>query len=244
MKIVALLSFFDELPSFLAATVASCGRLCDHVVAVDGAYELFPQARPSSGAACHEAIVAAAEAAGLGLTLWVPTEPWVGNEVAKRNFAFHLGRQVAQSDEDWFLVIDGDEVIADVPADARAKLAATPRDVAKYGLSETFDLGRAQRDHESLRWVPHRQVQHVRGLFRNLPGLQVVGTHYRYVAERFGELVDLRETGDVCDLRHLRIEHRRDRRPDARNDAAREYYRTRDAAGVEVDYLDPRAAAR
>lgn len=233
MKIVALLAFWDELPTWLGQTVASCGRLCDHVIAVDGAYELFPAGRGSSGSAQHEAIVGAAEAAGLGLTLWVPNEKWQGNEVAKRSFMFDLGRLVARDPEDWFLIIDADEVIVDVPADAREQLEQTDRVAAHYGLVDDFDLGRASTDHDALRWVPMHCTHHVRGLYRNLPGLRVEGEHYRYIADLDGEPTDLWEGVDALDLRHLLISHRHGRRPSDRNQRAREYYQIRDLAGAE-----------
>lgn len=234
MKVVALLAFWDELPTWLAQTVASCGRLCDHVVAVDGAYELFPGGRGSSGTAQHEAIVGAADAAGVGLTLHVPTEKWAGNEVAKRSFMFEVGRLVARDPEDWFLVIDADEVIVEVPADARRQLAETECVAAEYGLVNHFDLGTAAPENQDhLRWVPTECTHHVRGLYRNLPGLRVEGEHYRYIANIDGQPTDLWEGVPALDLRHLRLNHRHGQRPQERNRRAKDYYLIRDAAGAE-----------
>jgi hypothetical protein len=234
VKIVALLCFFDELPTMLAATVASCGRLCDHVIAVDGAYELFPQGAGASDSTQHEAIVRAAEAVGIGITLHVPTEKWQGNEVSKRNAMFELGRLVAREEGDWFLIIDADEVIVDVPGDVREQLAETECVAATYGLVDHFDLGKAAPENQAgLRWVPSSVAHHVRGLYRNLPGLRVEGEHYRYTADIDGVPTDLWEGVPALDLRHLRIAHHRDRRPVDRNRRAKDYYAIRDLAGAE-----------
>lgn len=234
MRIIALLAFWDELPTMLAATVASCGRLCDHVVCCDGAYELMPAGAGASDSTQHEAIAAAAEAVGIGLTIHVPTGKWQGNEVEKRSFMFELGRLVARDEGDWFLVIDADMVIVDVPADARAALERTEHVAATYGLVEHFDLGRAAPEaQDALRFVPPAVAHHFRGLYRNLPGLRVEGQHYRYTAELAGATTDLWEGVPALDLRHLRIAHHRDRRPHDRNRRAKEYYRIRDLAGAE-----------
>jgi hypothetical protein len=40
MKIIGLLSFYDESPAWLSACVAGIGRWCDGLIAVDGAYAL------------------------------------------------------------------------------------------------------------------------------------------------------------------------------------------------------------
>src|SRR6266498_1360247 len=57
LKIIAILSWFDESPSWLSACVASLARAgCSHLVAVDGAYRLYPDGRPHSGIAQQDAI--------------------------------------------------------------------------------------------------------------------------------------------------------------------------------------------
>jgi hypothetical protein len=48
MSVVGLISWWDESPTWLAASITSLGRFCDHVVALDGRYALYPdRARPA-----------------------------------------------------------------------------------------------------------------------------------------------------------------------------------------------------
>jgi hypothetical protein len=230
--IVALLSFFDEYPSWLSATVASCGRLCDHIVAVDGAYALFAGGAGSSGPDQHAAIVDAAAAAGIGLTLHVPTQKWLGGEVQKRAFMFDLGRLVARDEGDWFCVIDADNIITSVPHDARARLADAEEDVAAYGLVTRWD---DHPDAERLGFaaMPTKNVHPVRALYRNVPGLTVQGTHYGYTAAG----ADLWRDVPALDLSDLIVEHRGHRRSAGRRARQQAYYLTRDAAGIEKEIV-------
>jgi len=67
--VIGLLSWFDESRRGCLRPVASGGRLCDHVVCVDGAYGHYPGGRPSSGVDQSMAVRMAAEAAGVGCTI-------------------------------------------------------------------------------------------------------------------------------------------------------------------------------
>lgn len=165
MKIIGLLSWYEEPAPWLAECVASVARLCDHLIAVDGPYALYPGAvrKPASGTEQTEAIAHTAAGAGMGCTIHAPRQPWWGNEVEKRNFMFQLGGLLA-GPEDWFLRIDADEVLTGVPADTRALLAATSRDVAEVTMWERGDGQDTQ--------FP------IRVLFRALPGIGVQQAHY------------------------------------------------------------------
>jgi len=70
VKLVALLTWYDE-PSWclteLVASLAAAG--IDHLVAVDGAYMLYPLARPQSPGEQAQAILAAAQGASVGVSL-------------------------------------------------------------------------------------------------------------------------------------------------------------------------------
>jgi hypothetical protein len=113
------MSWFDEDPQWLAASTAAFAKLCDHVVAVDGAFVGYPNCRPASGGDQAEAIVAAARAAGIGLTLYVPGEVWMGNEPEKRSMYAKIVNALATPYEDWMLVLDADEEISWVSPLAR-----------------------------------------------------------------------------------------------------------------------------
>jgi len=174
------LSWFDESPARLAAVTASVARFCDHVVAVDGAYRLFPQGRASSGVEQSQAIREAAEAAGIGCTIHVPARVWDGNEVAKRGFMFGLAQPLVEPERDWFCVIDSDEVVSACDVDAlRETLASTGWNVATV-MHEGFVDHTARGDHLSV--VEHRTAHPARRLFRaGRTPIRVEGQHWRYV---------------------------------------------------------------
>jgi hypothetical protein len=129
------LSWFDERTDWLAELVASLAAVgVDHLVAVDGAYGLYPGARGSSGSEQASVVLGAAHGAGIGVTVHVPAFPWPGNEVEKRTVLFALGHLVAQPYDDWLVVADADEVWES--GDLRADLADCAADVAEVMLVE------------------------------------------------------------------------------------------------------------
>jgi hypothetical protein len=175
VRIIGLLSWYEESVTWLAECVASAARLCDHLVAVDGPYVEFPGAlrKPASSAEQAEAILRTAAGAGIGCTIHSPRQPWWGNEVEKRDYMFRLGMTLAQPGTDWFLRIDADETLSDVPVDTRDLLAASEQDVAEVTIWETAGqvpggFGGGIRDYQ----------QPFRCLFRAAPGIAVRQAHY------------------------------------------------------------------
>src|SRR6266498_2048177 len=81
MNIVASLIWYDESPAWLSATLHGIIPHIDHLVAIDGAYVLYPEARNWSRPDQHETILYSCQAAGIGLTLHTPSTVWFGNEV-------------------------------------------------------------------------------------------------------------------------------------------------------------------
>ncbi len=241
MKLILLLNWYEESAAWLAATVASCADLVEHVVAVDGAYFLFPQGRARSGSEQAEAIRETATALGMGATVHQPREPWYGNEVEKRSFLFRLAA-VNASPEDWFFVLDGDEVVTENPGDVLERLGRSAHDVAETMLWERFDPHLTAKLSEVARVtpLPREQGSPHRQLFRALPGLRVEGAHYVYRAERDGRTVTLwghddhHELEPAEDMTGLRVEHRRQHRDLARLRQADTYYERRDRLRVEV----------
>lgn len=227
--IVALICWYDERPSWLSAAVSSAARICDHVVAVDGAYAHYPGGRRASSSGQHEAAVLAAEAAGVGLTLHVPPAVWAGDQVGKRAFMFDAGRLVARGADDWFFILDGDEVLVDVPDDLHARLAATTCDVAEVGVVDRYDPQRRAMPAANSRRGPAEPMRVFRRLYRALPDLTVVGTHYGYQAGG----VDLWRRAPALDLSDMRIDHRKGRRAPERNEAREAYYQERRRLKIE-----------
>ncbi len=226
MRVVGLLSWFDEPPAQLAATVASAAGCCDHLVALDGPYKLYPHAsmRPMSPSVQAMTIICAARACGLGLTVEHRAVPWAGGEVEKRSHLFRLGLAVAEPMVDWFFVIDGDERLDTVPADLHQRLERSGRHVATVTLRDR-DANVQNRAH--------------RALFRAVPDLEVVGAHYINICELDGEQVVLRglerlhQLAPAEDLSEVVVEHDQQSRPAARAAAGRSYYQRRDELVAE-----------
>jgi hypothetical protein len=112
--------FYDEpVPELVACIKGLHDAGVTELVAVDGAYALYPDGQPASDPNQHAAIVLACRRLGMGCTLHVPARVWAGNEVEKRTFLFKLGWTVAE-EGDWFWVQDADMVPVEVPDDFTA----------------------------------------------------------------------------------------------------------------------------
>lgn len=220
MRLIALLSWYDERPDWLAELVASMARAgVDHVVAVDGSYALYPRAQGSSGSMQAAVVTATALGARMGVTVHVPQGPWIGNEIEKRTFMFAAGHLIADPGEDWLWVCDGDEVITTAPG-IREALERTPLDVG-----------------EVLLWDRDGSTGPIRKLFRTHPGgIRVEGHHARYlngadeVLWNAGHPVGVVDAENVWDVR---VQHRPAERSELRNEHRNRYYALRRTAGVE-----------
>lgn len=244
MKIIGLLAWYEEPVEWLASCVTSLAKVCDHVVALDGPYLLFSEAleHPTSGPEQAAAILLAANAAGIGCTIHVPSEPWAG-EVEKRTAMFDLGNQIADPMEDWMLVLDADEVVSHVPCDLHKRLADTDKHVAGITHWQRNSRHPALRDtdeHPAYNPRPaHERNLYHRALFRAIPGLHVEGNHAVNVCEVDGERLylrgrdDLHDLAPILDLTDLQVEHRHDWRGQWRAQAARDYATVRDLSGIE-----------
>lgn len=244
MNIVGTLIWFDESPSWLAAAVAGFGRVCDTIVAVDGAYALFPNGRASSRPDQAEAILMAGEAAGCGVIVHRPKDIWWGNEVEKRNHALRLAGTL---NPDWVLVFDADlHVMQARVGQIRDELENTTLNVASYTVLDGKDL---QADEFMAEYARRRTVDcewtiRHRGLFRWTDDLAYDGCHWMVRGTYDGEtrwiygpeliagtsipVEEAFELGDAL-VAHHRTQHRSRRRLDD----AQQYYTNRDAARIE-----------
>jgi len=244
VRIVAVLSWFDEAPSWLATCVAGIGRFCDGLVAVDGAYAIYPQGRARSHPQQAEAIVNAAEAAGLELTLHQPTTTWADNEVGKRSFSLKLAGLQLEEGRDWLAVVDADYHLLQCSPDAiRAALAETPAPVATYTLLDGKDfLG----DPKLAEYVNGRPCDtewtfRTRDLYRWNPTIQIGPAHWTYHAIVDGKRRWLRgpweKQVDCLDLnKELVFYHRTQDRAQVRKASAEYYYKMREQHGTEFIY--------
>lgn len=251
-RIIGLLSWWDESPTWLAATVASMGRVCDHIVALDGRYALFPDTRSASPQEQADAIACAAYGAAVGCTIVQPRHVWA-DEMEKRTALFQYGAVAADTFRDWFLVLDADEVLADsvtqqtvhAEVDAAEAIGA---EVVQGLLRETIDehanpqrsvLARTHAvDNMTLGPSPR--------MWRALADMRVTGYHFHYsgVNEDGARVVLWNRDGEapraawhhaeelIVDTRCLlRSAHRAQQRV--------EYYGDRDRLKVEAVTMTP-----
>lgn len=213
-----MISWYAEKPEWLAELVASLGAAgVDHVVAIDGAYAAFPDARGNSGSEQGAVVSATALGAGMGVTVHQPrnVDPWWGNEVEKRTALFTLGHHVAEAGTDWLMVVDADEVV--LSHINRAKLEAIEEDVADVTIVQggSFPMRKMFRAQES--------------------GISVQGYHARYVT---GDGRTLWGPGEEIDtlagnMLDVRVRHRPDLRQSARRRDKEDYYTMRERLRLE-----------
>jgi hypothetical protein len=238
-RVIGVLSWYQEAPSWLGATVASFGRVIDHLIAVDGPYAAFPHnGRVRSDPEQVEVIQRTCDALGIGLTLHQPREPFFGNEVEKRSLCFDLAMTVATPGVDWCWVFDGDEVLTRYPHDLRTRLDCIERDAVEVVLTSRQGYEGAGGDIEQVVPLPTDSSHDLRMLFRALPGLRVSGRHDLYVAGTGDDTTILwgpttLPVVPAARIGEVEVEHRSDRRALHRRNSSLEYYRTRDALGLE-----------
>lgn len=198
---------------------------------MDGAYALYPDGRAESDPGQRARIEQTAAIHGLACRVHVPAGVWQGNEVEKRAAMFDLALEGATPERDWFIIVDGDQVVESVDAAAlRAALADFSGDVATV---------RSRMQKDPTDFMPNRS------LFRALPGLTVEKAHYNYTAARNGQPVylwhpppDAERAGALpetpLDLsRLMTIRHRSEPRPPGRMSARAQYYGARDRSRIE-----------
>ncbi len=228
--VTVLLSWYDENPAWLSATVASAGGFADQVVALDGAYFHYPQGAARSPHGQAEAIRATASACGMGCTIVEPRTVWAGNEVEKRSAMFAVAECVTAPD-DWYFVLDGDEVVTDCPGNLRDRLAQTAEDAGKVTFWQ-------HREHTAVDERPFvlafvEQVGLIPVLFRAQRGLHVEGNHFTYRTADGQYLWGLGGGGPHADFTDVRVEHRTLLRDVYRAKQAQDYYARRTELGLE-----------
>lgn len=233
MRIVGLLSWYQESPAMLATAVTTAAPFLDHLVAVDGAYSFFPDAQGQSPLEQATTIRDAALAHNLGLTLHQPREPWRENEVEKRSFMFHLAESVTEP-TDWYYIIDADEQVTHVHSDPRELLEATDLDAGEV----TYWWHRPHTTPEDRPFAtPLREQQGLIKFFRAVRGLHCHTAHHRYRAPdgRYLWNPGGRESVEPVDLRDvIRVQHRNQERDLWRQQEAQTYYTRRDTYRIEA----------
>ena len=244
MKIVGILSAHDESPAWLAAAVTGFARVCDAIVYCEGAYALYPGARPRSHPVQAEAVMLACESADVECVIHRPKDVYFGNEVEKRNQTLRLAGALQP---DWVMVFDADyHVMRCEPDVVRDMLEQTDCNVATYTLMDGMDVlaqdftaDLATKIDLSTEWTCR-----TRDIYRWTPDLSYGPAHFTVCGTYDGELQwvrgpELVKSGapvpPACLLEAALVAtHRTKDRAKIRRDAAAEYYANRDAAGLEV----------
>lgn len=223
MKITAALAWYDEKPETLRRMIHSLAGTCDTLVALDGAWQLFPDAAKQSAIAEGLAIIEATQAAGVELVIRTP-EQLFDSQVAKRA---ELMRLANTTEPDWVLVIDADEHIEHTdPAALRAALAVTSSDVARVQIR---NIGRDIRN---------TTPGPIRRLYRaaTKPTVETAHNGYRTHDGRWlhGDpaFVQLEPAVDLS--AHLQLVHDHDARDFPRHLRSRRYYMERRRVGAEL----------
>lgn len=248
-RIIGLLSWWEESEAWLAATIASMGRVCDHVIAVDGRYALYPGERVQSASSEGYSIQDAARAAGMGLTLYTAPRTW-RDEMDKRTHLFRLGMLEAREFEDWFFILDGDEVLIESPSREQVRegldtARVDGNDVATGLLWEKTDpAADAQREALSNNLpVAYTYETATPRFWRALRNLRVEGYHYNYLGENeAGATVEMWGCDEVVADRAgwwftggaVVIENRNRLRAKLRDAARQQYYLDRNETGLET----------
>lgn len=219
MKLIAVLCWFDERPSWLAGVVASLKKAeVAHVVALDGAYALYPGGRAYSSREQHGVIVETCQALEMGCTIYAPQEPYFGNEVEKRTLSMRLAEAIAEPHEDWYFVVDADHFVTSAIGHTD-RLAETECDVAEIRFMEPYGA------------IPSGGCP-LRCVIRAIPGIYYDGNHYTFRTPDGRDLHHGREP--ALDLSCIEVEHRTGERDRYRKGLQKHYYERRDMVGAET----------
>lgn len=229
MKVTGILCWYQENPLWLTAAITAIAPALDHLIALDGGYFLYPGAleQPSSNVEQSIAVLEATAACNLGLTLYRPSQPFMENEVEKRNMSLDLAETIKEVDTDWLLVFDADMIARKFDrAYLRQDLQQSDHLVAQYARYESP---------EDEGFTP------VRGMYRFVPGLAYGPAHWCVSAPTDGPRIwlwgkpDIHEPyAEALDLSSiLKFDHRNTRRNSVRAAKVKEYYAQRDALGIE-----------
>lgn len=248
-RVTGLLSFYDEPVELIAAHVSSLAGVVDHLVAVDGAYALYPGGKPASDPVGMRVITEICRGLRIGLTTHTPATVWLGNEVAKRNHLLRLAEPVTNEDG-WYLVLDTDCVVTGVHPEwfqEVERVASEGYGAMSVGVRDPLFTPSPDQFYET---------EPVRLMYRAVRGLEYGPAHWclSFIDDDGGRSFmwgpGSLNPCDAYDGRQLlTVEHRHEV-TEERDMLQRQYYARRDSLGVEnigqvsIRGLDGRFRAR
>lgn len=178
----AALIWYDENPDDLEACVRGIATVADRLVAVDGAYQRYPNARVSSPPEQAKRIRQVAKEVGLKVEIHVPDKLWAG-QVEKRSFAY----AEAARDSEWIAIFDSDWVARGDREAVRAELKAYGPEVDVV----TASLYTPPGDLKATNWHAREEGAHAITVhfLRTLPDLRVETLHWWISATKNGQKV-------------------------------------------------------
>jgi len=226
MRLIALLSFFAEDEQYIEGDLRDLYALgVSEVVAVDGSYSRYNGPARSS-LSLIEKMYFLTKQLNMGLLLYQPTKPWIGDEVQKRQVMIDLAWSIAEN-EDWFVVWDCDYKLIDTSIDTpdwatiALKLMSTEEDFATVSFTESNnDDG----------W--HQMQMFIRAQLVTMDG-----NHHTYLLAdgRRGQVLrrPVPNMADALDLSEIKVRHRVHERDSGRRAKQTAYYEKRDRLGLE-----------
>ena len=221
--LTAMLAWFDETTEYLAHTVNDLERLgVSQIVAVDGAYALYPTGTARSSWSQGHSLRAATERAGMRLILVEPAEVWGGNEVEKRQYMLNLAVASSQPG-DWLVAWDADFVMEACPDDVIGELATCPH------MDAFVDISFSDAPVGVDSWYPLRNFMHAQS------GMRMSTNHYSYILPS-GQLISVGDRTSCTSLSfkdRLKVRHRTEDRGPERRGRQKTYYERRDKGRIE-----------
>jgi hypothetical protein len=188
--VTAALSWYDEPPDLLEACIRGAAEIADRIVAVDGAYRRYPDAKVTSPFRQVKVIRDTAARLGIECDVYVPNRLWAG-QVEKRSFLV----QRAAEDSEWLALIDADHIIHADREAARAELkrlvVRSHVNIVSVPFYTPLHPKRSVEKSSASHWhakLADKRFYHCHFL-RALPGLRVERFHYWYSGLKNGQRV-------------------------------------------------------
>lgn len=186
MIVTAMLAWFNEEPATLHRAITSLHTIADHVIAIDGGWDLYPGAQPSSPPEQAAAINHAATSIGIHADIRTG-QTWT-SQIAKRNHMLQLAHNA-----DWVLPLDADWELQGDRTLTRTQLATTPADALIVPFHTPANPDANLDDVAATQWHKNQAgtTDHQPLIYRNLEDIRVEDHHWYYSGIRDGQRVAL-----------------------------------------------------